>query len=87
MKKLDHSFYDREDVVVIAKELLGKILVTNKNGIITSGRIVETEAYNGVVDKASHAYGGRRTKRTEVMFGGLVPLMFTCVMAFIICLT
>ena len=69
MKKLDHSFYDRDDVVLIAKELLGKILITNKNGIITSGRIVETEAYNGVIDKASHAYGGRRTKRTEVMFG------------------
>jgi DNA-3-methyladenine glycosylase len=69
MKKLDHSFYDREDVVLIAKQLLGKILVTNENGLITSGRIVETEAYNGIIDRASHAYDGRRTKRTEVMFG------------------
>jgi len=67
--RLDHSFYNRKDVTTIAKELLGKILVTKFNGVITSGRIVETEAYNGAVDKASHAYGNRRTARTEVMFG------------------
>ena len=66
---LERSFYDRTDVVKIAKELLGKILITNFNGEFTAGRIVETEAYNGAVDKASHAYGGRRTARTEVMFG------------------
>lgn len=69
MKKLDHHFYDREDVVMIARQLLGKILVTVHDGILTSGRIVETEAYEGEIDKASHAYGGRRTGRTEVMFG------------------
>lgn len=67
--RLDHSFYDREDVTTIARELLGKVLVTNFNGILTSGRIVETEAYAGAGDKASHAYGNRRTARTEVMFG------------------
>ena len=66
---LDRSFYDRPDVVKIARELLGKILITSFNGEFTAGRIVETEAYNGAVDKASHAYGGRRTARTEVMFG------------------
>ena len=69
MEKLELSFYEREDVVKIARELIGKLLVTNFNGQFTSGRIVETEAYNGVVDKASHAYAGRRTKRTEIMFG------------------
>jgi DNA-3-methyladenine glycosylase len=69
MKKLPLSFYQRNDVVKIAKELLGKILVTNWKGIITSGRIVECEAYAGVIDKASHASGGRRTARTEIMFG------------------
>lgn len=69
MKKLEAGFYERNDVVEIARDLIGKLLVTNFDGILTSGRIVETEAYNGVVDKASHAYGGRRTKRTEVMFG------------------
>jgi DNA-3-methyladenine glycosylase len=63
------AFYDRADVTKIAQELLGKLLTTNFNGVITSGRIVETEAYNGAVDKASHAYGNRRTNRTEVMFG------------------
>jgi len=66
---LQHSFYDRADVTVIARELLGKVLMTNFNNEITSGRIVETEAYNGAVDRASHAYGNRRTNRTEVMFG------------------
>ena len=66
---LQHSFYDRKDVTQIAKELLGKVLVTSFNNEITSGRIVETEAYNGAIDRASHAYGNRRTNRTEVMFG------------------
>jgi len=69
MVKLPLSFYQRKDVVKIAKELLGKILVTNWKGLITSGRIVECEAYAGVIDKASHAAGGRRTARTEIMFG------------------
>ena len=66
---LQHSFYDRQDVTQIAKELLGKVLVTSFNNEITSGRIVESEAYNGAIDRASHAYGNRRTNRTEVMFG------------------
>jgi len=66
---LGRSFYDRSDVTIIARELLGKILITRFNGEITSGRIVETEAYNGAVDRASHAYNNRRTNRTEVMFG------------------
>lgn len=69
MKKLTAKFYDRPDVLVIARELLGKIIVTRFDGELTTARIVETEAYRGVVDKASHAYGGRRTQRTEVMFG------------------
>lgn len=68
MKKLDYNFYNRADVVKIARELLGKVLVTKWDGIITSGRIVETEAYNGVFDRASHAYNGRRTARTEIMY-------------------
>ncbi len=68
-KKLDRSFYLRDDVLAIARGLLGKLLVTRWNGIITSGRIVETEAYRGETDRASHAWGGRRTGRTEVMYG------------------
>jgi len=69
MNKLTFSFYQTQDVVQIAKELLGKILVTNWEGRITSGRIVECEAYAGVIDKASHASGGRRTARNEIMYG------------------
>lgn len=70
MDKLLPDFYDRTDVVKIARELIGKILVTHFGGHLTAGRIVETEAYEGVGDRASHAYGGRRTPRTEIMFGG-----------------
>lgn len=69
MKKLELYFYQRENVLQIAEELIGKLLVTNKSGIITSGRIVECEAYAGAPDKASHAFGGRRTNRNEVMYG------------------
>ncbi len=68
MKKLPLSFYLRDDVVAIAKELLGKVLVTDLHGERTLGRIVETEAYAGEQDRASHASKGR-TNRTEVMYG------------------
>lgn len=68
MKKLDYYFYNRADVVNIARELLGKVLVTQWDGAITSGRIVETEAYRGITDRASHAWNGRRTRRTEIMY-------------------
>jgi len=79
MRKLKIDFYQRSDVVKIAKELLGKILVTKWNNIETSGRIVEVEAYNGVVDKASHAAGGRRTNRNEVMYGeGGMSYVYLC---------
>jgi DNA-3-methyladenine glycosylase len=73
MKKLPLDFYRRENVLQVAEELLGKLLITNKEGIVTSGRIVECEAYAGSPDKASHAFGGRRTNRNEVMYadGGL----------------
>jgi DNA-3-methyladenine glycosylase len=66
-KKLPLRFYLRDDVVTVAKELLGKVLVTNFNGERTIGRIVETEAYAGEKDKASHASKGK-TPRTSVMF-------------------
>ena len=69
IKKLENSFYDRAGVVTVARDLLGKVLVTAFDGERTAGRIVEVEAYNGVVDRASHAYSGRRTNRTEIIFG------------------
>ena len=79
MHKLPASFYERENVILIAEELLGKILVTKFGGVVTSGRIVETEAYNGVIDKASHAFGGRRTARTSVMYNsGGIAYVYLC---------
>ncbi len=80
MNKLKKSFYLREDVVQVAKDLLGKYLFTNLNGEgITAGIIVETEAYAGITDRASHAYGGRRTNRTEIMYmEGGVAYVYLC---------
>jgi len=66
--KLDRDFY-RRDSLTLARELLGKTLVHNVDGKELRGMIVETEAYLGVVDKAAHSYGGRRTKRVETMYG------------------
>ncbi len=68
MKKLLPAFYSRKDPVVIAKDLIGKIIATEIGGRLTSGRIAETEAYAGPADKASHAYNGKRTPRNEHMY-------------------
>jgi DNA-3-methyladenine glycosylase len=79
MKKLPAFFYQRENVLQIAKELLGKVVVTKFNDSITSGRIVEVEAYNGIIDKASHAFDGRRTNRNEIMYAnGGVAYIYLC---------
>ena len=68
MSILPIDFYQRNNPIRIAKELLGKSLVTRINDKLTSGIIVETEAYKAPDDKASHAYGMRKTSRTETMF-------------------
>ena len=68
MKKLPVQFYKRKDVVLIAKELIGKIIITKLKGKVTSGRIVETETYIGITDRASHSFGGKRTARNEHMY-------------------
>jgi DNA-3-methyladenine glycosylase len=68
LKKLTADFYLASDVVSIAKSLLGKVLVTRWVEGNCAVRIVETEAYAGETDRASHAFGGRRTGRTEVMY-------------------
>jgi len=65
---LEISFY-RQEVMMVAKELLGKILIHESAGCVTAGRIVETEAYMGPEDQAAHSSGGRRTARNEVMYG------------------
>jgi DNA-3-methyladenine glycosylase len=73
------SFYTRPDVSQIAQDLLGKYLVTAFDGAVTAGKIVETEAYRGPDDKASHAWNYRRTARTEVMYApGGVAYVYLC---------
>ena len=68
--KLPRDFYNRPNVLHVARDLLGKLLVVpNRNGKRVSGRIVEVEAYRGPQDRAAHSYGGRRTRRTEPMYG------------------
>ena len=76
-KKLKREFYNR-NLLFVARELLGKILVKKSNSIILSGKIVEVEAYHGDYDQASHAFKGK-TKRNEVMFneGGCLYVYFT----------
>ncbi|MBV6495619.1 MAG: DNA-3-methyladenine glycosylase [Acidobacteria bacterium ACB1] len=66
---IPRKFYARQDTAKIARELLGKLLVVPSSGRRVSGMIVETEAYLGEIDRAAHSYGGRRTKRNEVMYG------------------
>lgn len=66
--KLNLDFYVRDDVVGIARELLGKVLCSRIGGAVTKAIVTETEAYAGIGDKASHAYGDRRTRRTEPMY-------------------
>src|SRR5690606_34721939 len=65
---LPQGFYLEDDVVLISKKLLGKIIVTAIDNEVTYSRIVETEAYNGSKDKACHAYLHLNTPRTRVMF-------------------
>jgi DNA-3-methyladenine glycosylase len=77
--KLDRTFYLRPDVVQVARDLIGKYVFTHFEGGITGGIIVETEAYEGITDRASHAYGNRRTARTEVMYArGGVAYIYLC---------
>ncbi|EJL75817.1 DNA-3-methyladenine glycosylase [Chryseobacterium populi] len=77
--KLKSSYYLHQDVIFLAKDLLGKVLYTKIDDDITAGIIVETEAYFGVQDKASHAYGGRRTSRTEILYNeGGASYVYLC---------
>lgn len=77
--KLPLSYYLHDDVVEIARDLIGKKLVTHFNGQLTSGIITETEAYEGETDRASHAFGGKRTGRTETMYAhGGISYVYLC---------
>jgi DNA-3-methyladenine glycosylase len=77
--KLKKDFYIRNNVLEVAKDLIGKVLVTEIDGKYTSGIITETEGYDGVRDRACHAFGGRRTNRTEIMYSqGGVSYVYIC---------
>ncbi|MGV8879838.1 MAG: DNA-3-methyladenine glycosylase [Sphingobacteriaceae bacterium] len=77
--KLTPDFYQHDDVLKIARALLGKYLFTCIDGSITGGFITECEAYCGVIDKASHAFGGRLTNRTRVMYeNGGISYIYLC---------
>ncbi len=77
--KLPQEFYHGDDVVAISRALIGKYLFTCIDGVITGGYIVETEAYNGIIDRASHAFGNRLTPRTKTMFEqGGIAYVYLC---------
>lgn len=79
MSKLLKSYYNNTDTIFLAEDLLGKVLFTQNDGLLAGGRIVETEAYFGVMDKASHAFNGKRTPRTEPMYrAGGVAYVYLC---------
>lgn len=76
---LSKAYYKHNDVVFLAKDLLGKQLSTCIDGVFTSGIITETEAYAGKGDKACHAHLGKFTKRTQVMYAsGGVAYVYLC---------
>ena len=77
--KLERRFYLRENVVAVARDLLGKVLCSNIDGCVAKAIITETEAYAGIKDRGSHAFGGRRTPRTEPMFAeGGIAYVYLC---------
>lgn len=76
---IDKDYFLQGDVVCLAKDLIGKYVFTLRDGQIAGGMITETEAYRGVTDRASHAFGGRRTKRNEMMYArGGVAYVYLC---------
>jgi len=77
--KLPASFFLDDNVLAITRLLLGKYLFTCIDGVISGGYIVEAEAYNGIIDKASHSYGNRITPRTKTMFmQGGIAYVYLC---------
>ena len=77
--KLTKDYFLTDDVVAVARDLIGKSLFTMVDGQLAGGVICETEAYKGTADRASHAFGGRRTKRNEMMYReGGVAYVYLC---------
>lgn len=78
-KRLPLSFYRRDDVIRVAQDLVGQVLVSDIQGKRVSGRIVETEAYRGWGDRACHAHAGKMTPRNQVMFrAGGIAYVYLC---------
>lgn len=79
MKWIEPEYFQHPDTIGIARFLLGKVIHTHFDGNHVTGIITETEAYLGVDDRASHAYGNRRTRRTETMYrNGGVAYVYLC---------
>ena len=78
-KKISTDFYTSNNILKISKNLLGKVLCTKINDQLTTGKIVEVEAYLGSIDKASHSYNNKKTKRTAPMFAsGGIAYVYLC---------
>lgn len=76
---LSKTYFENPDVVFLARDLIGKHLITHIDGVVTSGIITETEAYAGQGDKACHAHLGRFTERTKVMYeSGGIAYVYLC---------
>ncbi len=76
---LPSEYFRQDDVLMLSQDLIGKFLMTNIDGEITGGMIVETEAYRAPEDRASHAFGGRRTTRNEMMYeAGGIAYLYRC---------
>lgn len=79
MSRLPQSYFLNEDVVFLARDLVGKYLFVNTEETLTGGIIVETEAYRGPDDVGAHAYNHRRTSRNDIMYSdGGVVYMYIC---------
>jgi len=75
----EKQFFLDDDVVLLARKMLGMKILSLVDGNLSAGLIVETEAYAGITDRASHASGGRRTSRTEPMYGpGGIAYIYLC---------
>lgn len=78
-KRISTEYFLNSDVVHLAKDLIGKKVCTLRDDQLTTGIITETEAYNGRTDKACHAYGGLKTKRTETIYRkGGIAYIYLC---------
>jgi DNA-3-methyladenine glycosylase len=73
------EYFQNSDTLALGRDLIGKYLMTCIDGTLTGGMITETESYLGTIDRACHAWGGRRTKRNEAMYSlGGIAYVYLC---------